>query len=104
MSLPGDHKPLSPELQARIAALFGEQAGAVGQMLLGRCGADLPVIAKQGDNGIERVRCAVLKLSEGKLDKLEHAIDRANVDWRDVLVWSGFGQDASAHKSWLASG
>jgi hypothetical protein len=102
VSLPGDDRQLSVGLETRIAALFGEQAPVVAALLRDRCGANLPMIARQGENGIERVRCAVLKLSEGKMDKLEHAVDRANRDWRDVLVWSGFGNSAFAHKAWLA--
>ena len=94
---------MGPELTRRIAELFPADAEAVTALLEARCAARLPMIAKQGENGIERVRCAVLKLSEGKMDRLEHAVERANRDWRDVLVWSGFGQSASAHKAWLAS-
>jgi hypothetical protein len=92
--------PLSPELSAKVAQLFGDQAAVVSQLLLDRCGANLPRIAKQGEAGIERVRCAVLKLSEADIGKLEQAIDRANIDWRDVLVWSGFSA-GDTHKAWL---
>ena len=91
---------MSPELARKIAELFPAQAETVTAMLLDRCGANLPRIAKQGETGIERVRCAVLKLSEGDIGKLEHAVDRANLDWRDVLVWSGFSAGAT-HKAWL---
>jgi hypothetical protein len=93
-------QPLSPELSAKVAQLFGDRAAVVSQLLLVRCGANLPRIAKQGETGIERVRCAVLKLSEGDVAKLEHAIDRANRDWRDVLVWSGFSA-GETHKAWV---
>lgn len=96
-------QPLSPELNAKIARLFGDQGPVVSQLLLDRCGANLPRIAKQGGTGIERVRCAVLKLSDGDLGKLEHAVDRANRDWRDVLVWSGFSA-GDTHRAWLGIG
>jgi hypothetical protein len=92
---------MSPELTRKIAELFPANVEAVTAMLLDRCGELLPMIAKQGENGIERVRCSVLKLSEGDMGKLEHAVDRANRDWRDVMVWSGFGNSAFAHKAWL---
>jgi hypothetical protein len=92
---------VSPELARRIAELFPANVEPVTAMLEAECGDRLPMIAKQGENGIERVRCAVLKLSEGKMDKLEHAVDRAKRDWRDVLVWSGFGDSAFAHRAWL---
>jgi hypothetical protein len=92
--------PLSSALSAKIVRVFGDQAPVASQLLLERCGASLPRIAKQGETGIERVRCAVLKLSEGDMGKLEHAVDRANIDWRDVLVWSGFSA-GDTHKAWL---
>jgi len=91
---------VSPELSRKIAELFPADADAVAVLLEAKCGEHLPMIAKQGATGIERVRCAVLKLSEGKMDKLEHAIDRANRDWRDVLVWSGFSAGGT-HRAWL---
>jgi hypothetical protein len=94
---------MSPQLVRRIAELFPADAASVEALLETECGASLPMIAKQGENGIERVRCAVLKLSEGRMEKLAYALDRANRDWRDVLVWSGFGNDAFAHRSWLAN-
>jgi len=37
-----------------------------------------------------RVRIAVLKLSEGKLDKLERAVAHAKRDYRDVLAWAEY--------------
>ncbi|HZZ89574.1 MAG TPA: hypothetical protein VFE13_14685 [Caulobacteraceae bacterium] len=88
---------MSPDLHRRINELFPRDAAAVVARLEAECGSGLPMIAKQGENGIERVRSAVLKLSDGKLEKLDHALHRANRDWRDVLVWSGFGNDAFAH-------
>jgi len=46
------------------------------------------------------VRFAVLMLSEGDLDKLRSLIDHAKIDWRDVLVWAGFGYSLTAHERW----
>jgi hypothetical protein len=97
--------PLGPGLQAKVAALFGpDDAPAATALLEAQCGEGLPLIASQGANGIERVRCAVLKLSGGSLEALEAAVRRANRDWRDVLVWSGFGDDPLAHRAWLHEG
>ncbi len=39
--------------------------------------------------GRERVQMAILKLSEGKIDKLRHYLEQAKKDFRDVLYWSG---------------
>ena len=39
----------------------------------------------------DRVHLAIIKLSGGDTAKLPHILDRAAMDWRDVLVWSGLG-------------
>lgn len=39
---------------------------------------------EQGD----RVLRAVLTLSEGSLDRLQHLTDVASIDWRDVVHWA----------------
>jgi hypothetical protein len=38
----------------------------------------------------ERVQLAILKLSEGDVDKLLHYIRAAKQDYRDVLYWSTY--------------
>ncbi len=38
----------------------------------------------------ERVQLAILKLSEGDVDKLLHYIRAAKQDYRDVLYWSAY--------------
>ena len=45
---------MSPELTRKIAELFPSDAEAVTAMLEANCGERLPMIAKQGENGIER--------------------------------------------------
>jgi hypothetical protein len=50
----------------------------------------LPILDEyKSDKGRERVQLAILKLSEGKIDKLRHYLDVAKKDFRDVLSWSG---------------
>jgi hypothetical protein len=56
----------------------------------------------KGDDFHERILFAILKLSGGNMAKLEKAISLAKVDWRDLLVASGFADDAQAHYLWLA--
>lgn len=50
---------------------------------------------------MERFHFAVLKLSEGKVEKLYDAIALAQTDYRDLLMAAGFGESLIAHKSWL---
>ena len=40
----------------------------------------------------DRVQLAIIKLSGGDLARLPHILERAAMDWRDILVWSGLGQ------------
>jgi hypothetical protein len=93
-------EPLTDGTVQRIAKMFPlTDQELVSAVLIEECGGDLC-----GDNlstaGIERIRFAVLKLSGGDLNALQRAIDLANIDWRDVLVAAGFGNDVKAHLSW----
>ena len=77
-----------------------DDAARAQQMLAEECGTNLPSCETLDAAGLERIRFAVLLLSEGDLDKLRAAIDRAAVDWRDVLVTAGFGYSLTAHDQW----
>lgn len=44
--------------------------------------------------GRERVHLAILKLSEGKIDKLYHYVGVAKSDFRDVLAWAEYPNQA----------
>lgn len=80
---------ISPAVEERLALLFApDEQERVRQILVERCGEN---IAGWRMAGFDRLHCAVLKLSEGKVDKLERAVALAKRDVRDVLVWSGFG-------------
>jgi hypothetical protein len=93
---------LSNEVKFRITRLFPpEQQEKVRQLLHNDCGNNLPFQKSVDASGLDRVRFAVLKLSDGNMDKLEEAIRIANQDWRDALVWAGFGDDVYAHEEWL---
>jgi len=82
----------------------GEERALAADLLLHECGDTLP-FCDDPDRGalIERIRIAVLKLSNGRLDELEAAAGEAAIDWRDVLVAAEFADDISAHLSWWPS-
>ena len=40
---------------------------------------------------VERVQCAILKLSNGNFEDLLHYIEAAKKDYRDVLYWVNDG-------------
>ena len=87
---------------AVIHRLFAEaDHGVVAELLATRCGVNLPLTAAWGDAEFERVWFAVLKLSGGDVGKLHEAVGHAQRDWRDVLVWSGFGNSLEAHHHWV---
>ena len=77
-----------------------DDAACAQRLLMEECGTNLPFCETQDAAGLERIRFAVLMLSEGDLDKLRTAIDRASADWRDVLVAAGFGYSLTAHEQW----
>jgi hypothetical protein len=76
-----------------IEYLFDPASRAEAMRLLVRgCGGEL---------ASERIRLAVLRLSNGDLDELRSAITLARTDWRDALVAAGFGDSVTAHTKWL---
>lgn len=52
---------------------------------------------------MERLWFAVLKLSQGKITLLIHAISEAQADYRDVLMAAEFGIDMDAHLRWAGT-
>ena len=68
------------------------------ETLFGYGGANgvMPLLDKYPEGrGRERVQLAIVKLSEGKIDKLRHYLDVAKKDFRDVLSWSGLPPEES---------
>ena len=70
-------------------------------LLVTRCGSNLPFNEEADGRSLERIRFAALKLSDGDLAKLRAAIELAQIDSRDVLVAAGFGHDVRAHEAWF---
>jgi len=94
--------PLSDDTQRRVEALFtAHERAAAAQLLVEECGDNLPFNEGQGPVQLERIRFAALKLSGGSLAELREAIGLARTDSRDVLVAAGFGNDLTAHRSWM---
>jgi hypothetical protein len=97
---------MSTELSARtkqhMEALFPpELQQQASSLLIEQCGNNLPLLEALDPIALERYRFAALKLSEGKLDKLQQAVTLAQTDWRDLLVAAGFAHETKAHKDWL---
>jgi hypothetical protein len=92
---------ISSPTRDHVQRLFSrEQWSLVEELLRTRCGDNLPFVESDAKGLAQRIRFAVLKLSGGDLDRLYQAVDEAAVDWRDILMAAGFGNDARAHLRW----
>jgi len=92
---------LSKKTSDRINLLFcDDEKKEVEDLLKIECGDKIPFCENRGKYEMERIRFAVLKLSEGNIGKLVEAIELAQTDWRDLLVAAGFGEDVEAHNKW----
>jgi len=92
---------LSEKTTDRINSLFSDnERKEVEELLKFECGDNIPFCENKNKYEMERIRFAVLKLSEGKLEKLVQAIGLAQADWRELLMGAGFGEDVEAHNKW----
>jgi hypothetical protein len=81
---------ISSDTRQQIHKLFPENDwDAVEQMLLTKCGDNLPLVDSTYVELAERIRFAVLKLSGGDVSELEQHVALAALDWRDTLVAAG---------------
>lgn len=88
----------------RIEAVFPEQHSEVEAYLQVECGDNLPGLHTHYAELAQRIRFAVLKLSDGQFEKLKQEVGGAAIDWRDVLMAAGFGEDIKAHLAWQPEG
>lgn len=93
---------ISAETEKRIDLLFPPAVREqVRSLLIEKCGENLPFAKGKEEGFYDRIRFAVLKLSDGDLEKLRRAVRLANEDWRDLLIASGFADDPKLHYLWL---
>lgn len=102
VTMSGDREQLSADTIRLIDRLFEpEDRDEVRTVLARECGDNLPLTGPPSSTRThDRIRFGVLKLSEGDLTKLRDVVRHANRDWRDVLVWAGFGNSLTAHEQW----
>src|SRR5687768_3748548 len=94
--------PLSPETRRRVELVFhGDEARVAAELLERECGNNIPFCERSDSVQMERIRFAALKVSGGKLETLREAVELAKIDWRDLLMWAGFGSDVKAHEKWV---
>jgi hypothetical protein len=91
---------LSRAARDRIVAMFGEDDVAPAERLL-ECSADSPfLLSAVSRQGADRLLFAMIRLSDGSLERLRDAIALFRRDWRDLLVASEFARDIYAHEKW----
>jgi hypothetical protein len=94
-------EPLTDRTVRLVERLFAAADAPRAQgLLVEECGTNLPFCETQDAVALERVRFAVLMLSGGDMTKLRAMVDHAKEDWRDVLVWAGFGYSLTEHDRW----
>jgi len=97
----GTNYPLRPNVLRVSEYLFTtEENETVIEILTEECNGER--LHTTSEDAVERIQLAVLKLSNGEVDKFLPATELAQLDWRDVLVAAGFGNDLDAHTKWAA--
>ena len=92
---------LSPRTKRLVERIFSpKQIADITQLLETECGNNIPFCDQSDEYEMERIRFAVLKLSQGNIQKLLAAIDEARMDWRDLFMAADFGYDINAHELW----
>lgn len=92
--------PLSTRTITLVEKIFPQQVEEISLVLIEQCGQNLPFCENGTPESLERLRFAVLKISEGQLEIFNKAVAIAKQDWRDLLMWAGFGHDLKAHEAW----
>ena len=93
---------LSHKVDELVDRLFSSSdCKEVRQLLETECAENIPFCENSDKFDMERIRISVLKLSDGKMDKLIEAIVLAQTDWRDLFMGAGFGEDIYAHEKWF---
>jgi hypothetical protein len=92
---------LSAAARERVRALFPAEDVAHAQRLLSHCTDEAWLLADLARQGVDRLVFALIRLSSGRLDRLEElAIPLLRADWRDLLVQADFAHDIHAHETW----
>lgn len=92
---------LSPRTQQIIEHLIKPGARVkVSKRLESECGTEALGCIGCSPEEMERIRFAVLKLGAKTDSEFDSAIHLAKIDWRDLLMAAGFGEDLDAHNKW----
>ena len=93
---------LSAATKLRLDVLFpGSERSEAEELLIEAVETSSPFLDQADEIDLERFRFAVLKLSDGRMEGLRDAVNLAKIDWRDLLMAAGFGEDVDAHNHWM---
>ena len=96
------NKSLRPTVTTAIAVLFeAKDRETITEMLTEECSAER--LHTTSADAVEPIQLGVLKLSNGEVGKFLAAAKLTQIDWRDMLVAAGFGEDVKAHLKWADS-
>ena len=92
---------LSERTQKLITKLFPRSDGVVISDLLYRAvSSNIPYFENANPEELERIRFAILKMTQQSQLNLAVGIYLAQTDWRDLLMSAGFGNDSNEHMNW----
>jgi len=93
--------PLNQKTKTLVEKLYSSPLQEdIARLLENECGQNLPFCENSTPEKFQRLRFAALKISDGDMAKLKEAVNLAKMDWRDLLMWAGFGSDLDAHEKW----
>lgn len=64
-------------------------------------GRTIPFCGNSSSAQLDRIRFAIIKLSEGCNQQLNNAIELAHNDWRKLLICADFGANPLEHDNWF---
>jgi hypothetical protein len=93
---------LSERTRTLIATLFSHTDGVVVSDLLYRAvSGNIPFCSNSSPEDMERIRFAIIKMTKQSPLNLAVGIYMAQSDWRDLLMWAGFGNNSAEHMTWF---
>jgi hypothetical protein len=74
----------------------------IGELLSLQCSNNLPGVGDtpEWNELVDRIQLAVIRASSWETEKIKKSVSFANLDWRDLLICAGFGENLLAHKVW----
>lgn len=87
---------ITDRLRRRVECDFPEPSGAAGVMHLLRESTDAigeHWALAQSPEGVERLHAAMILGARGSIPRLQQAVALAALDWRDLLVGAGLGNE-----------